>query len=98
MRSISTALRFGVGDYRPCSVPAQIDRVIATGLAKDSDQRYATTVEPTDAAREAITVPLHPSSRPDLPAAGTIHGQDTQLAATGRAGAATGGSTASHQS
>jgi hypothetical protein len=30
-------------------------------------------------------VPLHPPSRPDLPAAGTIHGQDTRLAATGAA-------------
>ena len=66
-------------------VPTQIDQVIATGMAKDPDQRYATTVGFADAAREAITVPLHPSSRPDPPAAPTIHRQDTQLAATGAA-------------
>jgi Protein kinase domain len=38
------------------SLPSQIDQVIATGMAKDPDQRYATTVELADAARKAITV------------------------------------------
>jgi serine/threonine protein kinase len=40
------------------SVPAQIDQVIATGMAKDPDHRYSTTVELADAARNAITVPM----------------------------------------
>jgi serine/threonine kinase PknH len=38
-------------------VPAQVDEVIATGMAKDPDQRYATTVELADAAHDAITAP-----------------------------------------
>src|SRR6202011_4628289 len=40
------------------NVPAQFDKVIATGVAKDPDQRYATTVELANAARDAITVPI----------------------------------------
>jgi serine/threonine-protein kinase len=50
------------------NVPAQIDPVIATGMAKDPDNRYATTVELADAARDAITVPiprLPPSAAPN---------------------------------
>jgi serine/threonine protein kinase len=43
-------------------VPAQVDEVIATGMAKNPDERYATTVELADAARDAITAPF------DLPA------------------------------
>jgi Protein kinase domain len=42
------------------NLPAQLDQVIATGMAKDPDRRYATTVELADAARDAITVPIHP--------------------------------------
>jgi serine/threonine-protein kinase len=50
-------------------VPAQIDPVIATGMAKDPDNRYATTVELADAARDAITVPIEkPAPRPAPPA------------------------------
>ena len=51
-------------------VSARMDDVIATGMAKDPDQRYATTVELADAANEAITTPVGFSN------------QDTQLAAT----------------
>jgi hypothetical protein len=70
-------------------VPEVLDAVIAKGMAKDPDQRYASTVELARAARDATTVPLarpgpifplHPASQPDLPAAGPIHSQDTQLA------------------
>src|SRR6201993_2734479 len=39
-------------------VPAQFDPVIATGMAKDPDQRYATTVELASAAHDAITTPI----------------------------------------
>src|ERR1700758_1801425 len=40
------------------NVPAQFDPVIATGMAKDPDQRYATTVELASAAHDAITTPI----------------------------------------
>ena len=40
------------------TVPEQIDQVVATGMAKDPDNRYATTVELARAASEAITTPL----------------------------------------
>ncbi|WP_082930031.1 serine/threonine-protein kinase PknH/PknJ [Mycobacterium sp. 1164966.3] len=43
-------------------VPAQVDEVIATGMAKNPDDRYATTVELADAAAEAITVPIQRST------------------------------------
>ncbi|OBA64701.1 hypothetical protein A5647_24825 [Mycobacterium sp. 1100029.7] len=39
-------------------VPPQVDKVIATGMAKDPNQRYANTIELADAARDAITVPI----------------------------------------
>jgi serine/threonine protein kinase, bacterial len=39
-------------------VPAPVDEVIATGMAKDPDQRYATTVELAGAVRKAITEPI----------------------------------------
>ncbi len=52
------------------NVPEQIDQVIATGMATDPDNRYATTVELADAARDAITVPIPrptPSPAPNPP-------------------------------
>ncbi len=47
-------------------VPAQFDEVIATGMAKGPDQRYATTIELANAAHDAITTPLAPPSKPTL--------------------------------
>jgi serine/threonine protein kinase, bacterial len=72
------------------NVPAQIDPVIATGMAKDPDNRYATTVDLADAARDAITtplarqgpiVPVHPPARPEHLTAHPFHVQNTQRAA-----------------
>ncbi len=39
-------------------VPAEVDNVIATGMAKDPNHRYATTIEFANAARDAITDPI----------------------------------------
>jgi len=75
-------------------VPATMDDVIATGMAKDPDQRFASAVELARAGREATTMPLsgpgptvpvQPSSQPGQFTAAPIHDQDTQLAATGAA-------------
>ncbi len=47
------------------NVPAQFDEVIAAGMAKNPNQRYATTVELANAARDAITTPIEqPTTRP----------------------------------
>jgi serine/threonine-protein kinase len=53
-------------------VPAQFDAVIAKGMAKNPDQRYATTIELANAAHDAITVPIprpEPSPPPEPPTA-----------------------------
>jgi serine/threonine-protein kinase len=47
------------------AVPQSIDAVIARGMAKQPDSRYATTVELADAARDAITAPItRPTAAP----------------------------------
>jgi serine/threonine protein kinase len=49
-------------------LPVALDPVIAKGMAKDPDQRYATTIELADAARDAITVPIvRPTPGPTQP-------------------------------
>jgi serine/threonine kinase PknH len=46
-------------------VPLEVDDVIATGMAKDPNDRYASTIELADAARDAITDPIpHPIPDP----------------------------------
>jgi len=50
------------------NLPPRVDEVIATGMAKDPDQRYATTIQLADAARDAITVPIpRPTPTPTPP-------------------------------
>ena len=48
-------------------VPAELDTVIATGMAKDPGERYPSTVDLARAARDAITTPL-PRPGPTAPA------------------------------
>jgi serine/threonine protein kinase len=57
---------------RQHGVSAQMDAVIATGMAKQPDARYPTTVQLARAARDAITTPLpRPAPRPpQLPPTG----------------------------
>jgi serine/threonine-protein kinase len=48
-------------------LPADFDRVTEKGMAKDPDERYATTVELANAAHDAITVPIkRPAPAPTL--------------------------------
>lgn len=54
-------------DIRP-GVPATFDAVIAKGMAKDPDERYATTVELGREARDAVTAPIpQPPPTPPQP-------------------------------
>jgi serine/threonine protein kinase, bacterial len=46
------------------NVPAQFDPVISTGMAKDPDNRYATTIEFADAAQATIATPVAPAREP----------------------------------
>lgn len=48
-------------------IPAGVDEVIATGMAKEPDLRYATPIELADAARDAVTGPT-PVTPPASPA------------------------------
>jgi serine/threonine-protein kinase len=52
-------------------VPEKFDAVIATGMAKEPDKRYATTAELARAAHLALT-PLIPRPKPTLPAQPSI--------------------------
>jgi serine/threonine protein kinase, bacterial len=75
-------------------VPARFDAVIAKGMAKEPDDRYAATVELADAARDAITVPVPrptPGPAPDPPTeqAGSVAQQPIQLGPTQPTGAPT---------
>jgi serine/threonine protein kinase, bacterial len=47
-------------------VPAAFDEVIAKGMAKDPDERYATTMDLAKAAHSAITTPISPKPSPYL--------------------------------
>jgi serine/threonine protein kinase len=64
-------------------VSAGFDAVIAKGMAKGPDQRYATTIELAHAARDAITVPIQRPTPipPTLPAT-----EQASLPPTQRAG------------
>ncbi len=48
------------------TVPAGLDRVIETGLAKQSTDRFPTAVDMATAARQAITGPITPAPPPPM--------------------------------
>jgi serine/threonine protein kinase len=54
-------------------VPSEFDAVIATGMAKDPDERYPTPMGLANAARDAITTPMpRPSPGQQLPPTDTV--------------------------
>jgi serine/threonine-protein kinase len=66
-------------------VPPGVDEVIATGMAKDPNDRYATTVELAHAAHDAITTPIRqPVLPPAQPSTDVVReaSQPTQAAPT----------------
>ncbi len=66
------------------NVPATFDPVIATGMAKDPDQRYATTVELASAAHHAVNAPRKPPSEPTPLTEATQPAAEPVLATTRR--------------
>jgi serine/threonine protein kinase, bacterial len=63
-------------------LPKQIDEVIATGMAKDPDNRYATTVELADAAHQALSAPAQHRADTTLASTQTATLPNADLAAT----------------
>jgi serine/threonine protein kinase len=49
------------------NLPAKLDEVIATGMAKDPERRYQTTLELAAAAKDAITQPMSADSAESTP-------------------------------
>jgi serine/threonine-protein kinase len=55
------------------TVPTKLDRVIETGLAKQTTDRYPTAIEMAAAARQAITEPTSQPHAPPTPPAPVTH-------------------------
>jgi predicted Ser/Thr protein kinase len=64
-------------------VPVALDTVVATGMAKQPDDRYPTTVELAHAARDAITTPIPTAAGPTMQAPAPAGQPAFSLAATG---------------